>query len=266
MTKRLEAEKLIKRTRPHPVKYLYKYRTMPSMGLRDIFHKKKVFLNDPTKFNDPFESRPILTVDRSPLARKSFLKELTKERFPSANRAEIRKLMQGKDKFFKDQEKLRDVYNRFVATVGIYCLSEKKDDLLIWAHYSDAHKGLCLEFDTSIEGSLFWEAFAVAYQQDYPIVNIMRIGEAEEFRKALLTKSEHWAHEHEWRVLKMEEEGGVGDHFFPAKALSGVIFGALMSNENKEIVKSWIESYPSEITIYQAFLNVHRYQLDIVKA
>jgi hypothetical protein len=266
MTRRLEAEKLIKLVKPYPVKYLYKYRTMGSMGIQDIFQKRKVFLNDATKFNDPFESKPLLTVDGGLLERRSFLKELTRERFPSANRAEIRKQMRGKDKLFKDQDKLRDVSNRFVASVGIYCLSEKKDDLLMWAHYSDAHRGLCLEFDTSIEGSLFWEAFAIAYQQDYPIVNIMRIGEAEEFRKALLTKSEHWAYEHEWRVLKTKEEGGVGDHFFPPKALSGVVFGALMNSGDKEILKSWIESYPSEITIYEAVLNMHRYQLDIIKA
>jgi hypothetical protein len=265
MTKKQEAEILVKLIRPYPIGYLYKYRSMASMGLQDIFEKKKVFFNDATKFNDPFECRPHLTVDGSPLARAAFLKELTRDRFPNASRAEIKKLMRGKGAFLMDQDKLRKACNEFVATVGIYCLSEKKDDLLMWAHYSQAHRGLCLEFEASTERSLFWEAFRVVYQEAYPIVNMMRIGEAEEFRKALLTKSTHWAYEQERRVLKMEDEGGAGDYYFPPAALTGVIFGALMSSRDKETIKNWIQAYPSEIAIYQATLNEHRYQLDVSK-
>jgi hypothetical protein len=265
MTKRQETEKLVKLIRPYPVQCLYKYRSMASTGLNDIFEKRKVFLNNATKFNDPFECRPHLIVDGSSLERAAFLKELAKDRFPNADRAEIMRLVRGKDAFLTDQGKLRKAYSGFVATVGIYCLSEKKDDILMWAHYSDAHKGLCLEFEASTEGSLFWEAFKVVYQEEYPIVNMMRIGEAEEFRKALLTKSTHWAYEQERRVLKMENEGGAGSYDFPPAALTGVIFGALMSSGDKETIRNWVKAYPSEIAIYQATVNGHRYQLDVNK-
>ncbi|MEI7637538.1 MAG: DUF2971 domain-containing protein [Syntrophus sp. (in: bacteria)] len=266
MTKKQEVEKLVKLIRPYPIQYLYKYRAMDSStGLQGIFEERKVFLNDAAKFNDPFECRPYLTVDGSSIAQTAFLEELTKDRFPNASRAEIKNLMRGKGAFLRDHGKLRKAYDEFVTTVGIYCLSEKKDDLLMWAHYSDSHRGLCLEFEASTEGSLFWEAFRVVYQDEYPIVNMMRIGEAEEFRKALLTKSTHWAYEQERRVLKMEDEGGAGDYYFPPAALTGVIFGALMSSRDKEIVKNWIKAYPSEIAIYQATLNGHGYQLDVNK-
>jgi hypothetical protein len=265
MATRDEVEKLLKAIRPYPVQHLYKYRSMTSKGLQDIFKKRKVFLNNATKFNDPFECCPQLTVDRDSRKQKEYLKKLTTERFPGASRAEVRRLMRGKSAFLTDQGRLRNAYNEFIATVGVYCLSEKKDDLLMWAHYSDAHRGLCIEFDATEEGSLFWEAFAVVYQQDYPIVNMMRMGEPDQFRRALLTKSEHWAYERERRVLKAEYEGGVGEYLFPPVALTGVIFGALMSCEDKETVKSWLRSYPLEIPTYQASLNGQRYQLDISK-
>ena len=42
-------------------------------------------MSDPTKFNDPFECRPHLTVDGNSVERKEFLKELTKDKFPNAD-------------------------------------------------------------------------------------------------------------------------------------------------------------------------------------
>jgi hypothetical protein len=33
------------------------------------------------------------------------------------------------------------------SSVGIYCVSTNYDDVLMWSHYADSHKGICLEFD-----------------------------------------------------------------------------------------------------------------------
>ena len=269
MTKTSQIEKLIKIISPYRVPYLYKYRSMDSSdavkSLQDVFQKRRVFLNDATKFNDPFECRPCLTIDGSSLTRAKFIKELTKDRFPNATKGQIKKLMRGKTALLADKGRLKKPYGQFVTTVGIYCLSEKKDDLLMWAHYADSHRGLCLEFKASEEGSLFWEALKVIYQNDYPVVNMMRMVEPEEFRKALLTKSAIWAYEQEWRILKVEDEGGPGNYFFPSEALTGVIFGALMKSKDKEMVKDWLTTYPSTVSVYQASLNGKEYQIDITK-
>lgn len=32
---------------------------------------------------------------------------------------------------------------------GIACFSAKVDDLLMWSHYADGHRGFCLEFEGS---------------------------------------------------------------------------------------------------------------------
>jgi len=269
MTKTGEIKKLIEIIRPYQVPYLYKYHSMDSSvaveRLHDVFQNRRVFLNDATKFNDPFECKPFLIVDGSSLARTEYLKELTKDRFPNATKGQIKKLIRGKTALLTDKGRLEKVYSQFVATVGIYCLSEKKDDLLMWAHYSDSHRGLCLEFRASEEGSFFWEVFKVIYQDDYPVVNMMRVGEPEEFRKALLTKSAHWSYEQEWRILKMEDEGGPGSYHFPPEALTGVIFGALMKSKDKEMVRDWLRTYPSTVSVYQASLNGKRYQIEMAK-
>lgn len=266
MLRRKEAEKLVQVVRPYPVEYLYKYRSMTSKGVKDVFRKREIFLTDATRFNDPFECRPVLTSHQSSLKREIYLKQLTKERFPNADKRTLKKLMKGKGRLLTDQATLRRTYDDFIKTVGIYCLAERNDDLLMWAHYSDSHRGLCLGFDASPVGTLFWEAFKVVYQVEYPTVNLMAMDCGDEFRKAILTKSTHWIYEQERRIVKMEDEGGSGFYTFSPHLLSSVIFGALMSSQDKETVMNWIRAFPTRIALYQARLNEHKYQLDIVPA
>jgi len=263
MMPRQEAENLFKIIRPYPVSRLYKYREFSREKLEDAFVERRVYLPDATKFNDPFECRPILTYHKSSKKRSLYLKQLTRDKFPGANRETRRKLMKGKAALMTDQEILGLSYKNFISTVGVYCLSEKKDDLLMWSHYADSHRGLCIEFDAETEGTLFWEAFKVIYQEDYPAVNMMDMGNGEEFRKALLTKCTCWSHEEERRILKMEDEGGPGYYKFEPQSLTGIILGALMPEEAKGQISKWIGGYPTSITLYQAKLNGKSYKLDI---
>jgi len=173
--------------------------------------------------------------------------------------------MKGKEHLLVNPDVLARTYRQFVASVGIYCLSEKNDDLLMWSHYSDSHRGLCLQFDSSVEETIFWEAFKIIYQDEYPVVNIMDMGKADEFRKALLTKSGCWAYEQERRILKMNDEGGPGYYRFAPELLTGIILGALITEKDKETLLHWMETYPTRVTIYQAKLHGSRYQLDLTE-
>jgi hypothetical protein len=263
MMLRQEAEKLVKIIRPYPVEHLYKYRAFDPKNLRDIFVNKRIYLPDASKFNDPFECRPAVTYHTNSRKRTEYLKELTKVKFPVADRKTRRKLMKGKASLMTNETLLRHTYDNLVASIGVYCLSEKRDDLLMWSHYATSHRGLCIEFDAKTEGSLFWQAFKVVYQDDYPVVNVMDMGNGDEFRKALLTKCTCWRHEEERRILKMEDDGGPGYYAFGSECLTGVIFGALMSEEEKSHIVSWIDGYPSRVALYQAKLNGQSYKLDI---
>lgn len=262
---RTETEELIKVIRPYPVDFLYKYRSMASPGLEELFSERKIYLNDATKFNDPFECRPALAYHQSSLKRQTFLKTMTRDRYPDADKKAVKKLMKGKGPMLTDPNVLEASYKGFVSSVGIYCLSERKDDILMWSHYADSHRGLCLKFDASTEETIFWEAFKVIYQEEYPNINIMDMSKAEEFRKALLTKSTHWEYEQERRILKMEQEGGPGYYRFLPELLKGVILGAQMTTENKNTIIGWIKKYPKMVTVYEATLSGNSYQLDITK-
>lgn len=237
---------------------------MKSPALDRVFTERKVYLTDATKFNDPFESRPLLRVSRISVERNMFLKDLARQRFPQADKQTLRNLVRDKRHMLTDQDFLRQTYEELIRSVGVYCLTEKNADLLMWSHYSDCHRGLCIELDPTKEGTLFWEAWKVTYQEDYPTVNIMKPDRPDELRKAHLTKSTHWEYEQEWRILKFEDEGGPGYYPFEPELLTGVILGALICKEDRELIEGWVKSYPTKVALYQAKLNERKYQVDIV--
>ena len=263
MARREELVELVGKTRPYSVKYLYRYRSMKSRELPLIFEHRKVYFPDPTTFNDPFESRPNLTVYKGSFAKELYLKETAKHGFPSADKKTIKKMVSKAKRNLQNHGLLENMYEGFLRKTGVYCLSEKNDDILMWSHYTEGHKGLCVMLEVSQEDTMFWEATKVVYQDEYPIVNVMDIGRPEEFRKAVLTKSNHWRYEQEWRILRFEREGGPGGHFFPPKLLKGIILGALIQPDDKNKILHWIADYPNKINLYQANINRTKYQLDI---
>ena len=131
----------------------------------------------------------------------------------------------------------------------------------MWAHYSDSHRGFCLEFDSSKSGTIFWEAFRVVYQKKYPSVNFMDI--EKEYRKIVLTKSLHWKYEKEWRIIKNKQDGGPGYYPFNPELLKGVILGANIQKKDEELLTDHINRYPYKLIKYRAKLNSKKYKLDI---
>lgn len=263
MTKIEEIKELLPFIRPYPLTHLYRYRSMESKEIGEIFGHRKIYLSNPTIFNDPFECKPNLTI-HSRLKREFYLKQLAKDQYPNADKKTIKKqVSRAKRKLLTGEGLIERVYEKAIRKFGIYCLSEKNDDILMWSHYSDGHKGMCIEYDASQEGTLFSEAFKVIYQENYPIVNVMDIGKPKEFSKAFLTKSIHWEYEQEWRILKTPEEGGPGFYSFPPELLTGLILGALIPENDRTKILNWISAYPSKINVYQAKISRTKYQLDI---
>lgn len=265
MESREEAEELFKKIRPYSVSHLYKYRSMRSEGLEEIFTKRQVYLNDATTFDDPFESRPQITYHQDWVKRERYLKQLIQQNYPSADKKTRNKLREEKRHFFIDLNILKSAYDIFIKSTGIYCLTEKNNELLMWSLYSESHKGLCLEFDASKQGTLFCEALKVIYQEGYPEVNIMDMGNTAEYQKALLTKSLHWQYQEEWRIIKPKPSGGPGYYAFPPELLTGVILGSLMSDPDKALLMRWVDKYPVKINVFEARLNDIRFQIDIVQ-
>src|SRR6185437_10691555 len=109
----------------------------------------------------------------------------------------------------------------------LYCLTPDPCSTLMWSHYANDHRGICLAFDTG--NPLFSEALEVTYRSEYPrwVPHELEQIAFEMF----LTKAHDWGYEKEFRII-----GGVnmekgylnldGDCFhLPPGALHSVIVG-----------------------------------------
>jgi len=265
MAKEKESKEFLTIPSRYGINRLYRYRSMESKELQGIFENREIYLPNPTSFNDPFECRPNIIIHRGKVSRELYIKGIRKKLRPYLNKKQKELYIREAKMILSDQERLNKLFESFMKGIGIYCLSTTKDDILMWSYYSDSHKGLCLEFDTTKDITYFGQAFKVNYGNEYPSIDVIKIGLGKdyEYRKAVLVKSTHWEYEQEWRILKPESYGGPGIHTFQPELLTGVILGALICPEDKQKVLDWVQDYPTKITLYQAKINRTKYQLNI---
>ena len=244
--------------RPTP-NTLYRYRALiddavDEERLRPLFVNHQVYFPCRRKLNDPFECVVPSLFDTPSNIRREFLKEKVRKLRSDLTCDQIREKAAA-----IDLEKLRQDIQNHVDKVGILSLTERRDDLLMWSHYANGHRGLCLEFATSIDEVFFGRAQPVVYSDERPIFD-PREPETNQVEKVVLTKSEHWSYELEWRIVEHQNDEGLYE--FPAETLTGVIFGCWTSDKDKSKVKRWIHEGSLKPAIYEAKAKKRDFGLD----
>lgn len=116
---------------------------------------------------------------------------------------------------------LKETKTELSKTTGLICFSKNWTNPLLWGHYADKHKGICLGFD--IPDLHLTKVDYVSARIPAPTVI------DEPFMKGLLaTKFEHWRYEEEYRAfvsLTEEIEGFYYADFSETLKLSEVIVG-----------------------------------------
>jgi len=140
---------------------LYKYQSIGS-GSHTIDNLKngEIWFSKPNLLNDPFDMAiPLLINENAPDEDYLVLYDKVMERItdPVARSLVASKLISnGKPspeykarinvyQLELSQQKVIDDFSQR----GIACFSTRKDNILMWSHYAEGHKGLCLEFDTN---------------------------------------------------------------------------------------------------------------------
>jgi len=248
--------------------FLYRYYRFDEYT-ETIFVNNEIYFQKPSKFNDPLDSKIAYARGLTLEEEQDFLKRNLPLVIPGLTEQDINKMSKDPlkvEQFFNDfcekQDKRRD-------ELGVYCLTTLKDNILMWAHYSDCHKGFCLEFDARDE---FFrkQALPITYSRELPIRNIWErtVGDFQKNRERnaelLLTKAEDWKYENEWRIVYTPKQGGPGIHTFPEELLTGVILGFRISNENRNSIIEWCKNRAFKPNIYQAKPKDREFGLDIV--
>jgi hypothetical protein len=121
-------------------------------------------------------------------------------------------------------------------SISVFCLSrENRDDVLMFAHYGDHHRGFRLTFEVS---------------NDKPIgeCHTLELGEKVEYcderpqftdkniHRMLLMKALSWHYEDEYRIFMVTDK----QQTYPADCLIEVAFGYRMNRDFEPVIRKWV--------------------------
>jgi len=255
---------------PSAPTYFYRYRSLSgeqSKWVEQSVLFDKHFFASPNSFNDPFDCKPYfsITAQRQPLIKyyEGVIQRVNPSMGREERRAEARRRVSNSESDPRNPENMTGflhLYHEAVTNrVGILCVSEVCDEILMWAHYADAHRGVCLQFNA--QDPFLSNAQPISYQSERPKVNPVVQTHDEMLDKAMLTKSSHWAYEREWRL--MQYKNGSGAYTLPSPALTGIILGAQISKEDRARVIGWAKAVTKPIRLYQAELSTTQFAIHI---
>lgn len=155
---------------------------------------------------------------------------------------------------------------------GVCSLSERKDNILMWSHYANEHRGFCVGLDVQVLEESSCEILArtgnildlrrVVYRADFPFLN----GFSGDFEtlvpRVINTKSLDWKYEKEWRLLLMTGRPSLkGDSLgerqiiFGEEVLSKIILGVKMPGKQREEAIDTVRSNCPHVEVIQAHRN-----------
>jgi len=219
---------------------IYKYRSFSNLTI-EMLVEDQLFYADPSTFNDPLDTRPTLKADVDAIVLQEMLRTFVEKRTTAElqaaaktiryrgpktiehilklGRQEAEKMLQevaynatnpdyemeNPDVFLLRHYVERELLRQYEK--GVVSLSERWQSPLMWSHYGDQHRGLCVGY--SIPANVTGEVRKVNYGGGRLVlasaVSAMLGGDAGAQRQVddlvLLQKAPDWSYESEWRLI-----------------------------------------------------------------
>ena len=194
------------------VTHLYKYYAYNEYSL-SVLINKEIWVSKPESFNDPFDCRIDLEDSTDEKLSKKLLGNIS---------LDPKKFDTVKHYASKGVNSLKEIW---LKKAGIFSMSENCENILMWSHYADEHRGFCVEFVRNADNELgnIEITGPINYSKKYNKVAI--IDSNDELNKSFVddyfyTKAIDWLYEGEWRSIYH-----VGGRTRPMpSAISSIIF------------------------------------------
>lgn len=242
---------------------IYKYRSLGGdfghQAIENSILYDRLWWQSPLEFNDPFDCDPVFFFGENDKQRREFLKRGPGSTLVGTRAERMQQVNELRKKPHKYMAKvLQEEWPKWMADTAVTCFSGKNDDLLMWAHYADSHRGVCLIFDDSIEDDFF--ALSVNYKEYRPRANICTMRPIDIMEITMLTKSVHWQYEDEYRIIGYRRKRGYNE--YPSKCLSGIVLGARINEDDAKFVINLANKRQS-LEIYQASIDKEKFKINI---
>lgn len=155
------------------------------------------------------------------------------------------------DPFDPYLKKYNTILNEECKKIKVTCFSQKNDNLLLWAHYANNHKGLCLGYKLNDKDSkvffdkVIYKEIETELQDSYLVEKGMseEIGLKENIltlKELYLRKHKDWAYEDEYRLIYFDINDE--DVYYKNVELKEVIFGMDSSKSDEELIKKIVNN------------------------
>lgn len=276
---------------------IFKY--MSENRIENILIDNKIRFTQPIYFNDPFEVKLAMKgfdTDEKLIKNfdMNFMKIIQEEYekldfeikykisfetflfFANSRKEERKKLylnvMGNETTFLMIKKEFDEIINKLI---GILSLTTKFDNLLMWAHYSNEHKGFVVEFDSEND-------FFKMKDDNYIYKGIQKVNYSKirphkflienEWEEIFLTKSEEWSYENEYRIIqRLQDADEVKGNFslfkFPKEMIQAIYCGCNMDTLKKEriieIIKN--DNELNHIKVFEMKLSDKYYELECIQ-
>ena len=236
--------------------------------------------------NDPFETTP--NMER---LKESFMDYAMRMINTATSRSSIEYVAAQYTARSMVKKHLEEFQKDKTRRYAVLSLSRINNNLLMWAHYCDSHRGFVIGFDS--ENAFFqtmrFNAFSVLaevhYSDQRPVMPaparwdgspeqlVEAIGEEDLAELFFYTKSSDWAYEEEMRMIANPEiadrlgAGADGENIylyrFPPECVREVILGIRVDRAERDQIVSVVREKYDQAKLFQAKLNPERFNLDI---
>lgn len=240
-------------------KIIFKYKEISDKCLMYL-KEGTIWLSNPKKFNDPFDCLFELDEDE-------FIKSL--KSFPFNHSIMIDHV-----------EILNNYKNNMLNSEFICCFSEINNNILMWSHYADNHKGICVAYSTEDllkaarkhRKRITTILTPVYYSDEVEVLSCFSNENISKSAYSFQKKASCWSYEKEWRLMIsklfskekrtpfernafVEENGIELKGVYPKKIFLGV---NISSNDEGKIIELAREL---KIDIYKAYRKQGKYEV-----
>jgi|GEM_PF-3061060 len=258
----------MKKLLPPIPEVLYKYRDFEK-GMK-ILSERTIFFSHPEIFNDLFDCDipvrfDLLTDDEFDELSIMLLMKLS-GMTQSEARPHYYKHVKGNPKFRQASDRdamVKWQLDNLKDNVRVFCMAKEQDDILMWAHYSDSHRGLCIGLNRE---HLYYNTGAsfvkIEYHKFYP--ELKPSAKDENYYIAqVCSKADNWNYEKEFRLVHF---GKTQVFDIDPKAIESVVVGCAAKPETIAVVQALLKSDQqlNHVKLYKAEKVAHSFALTVV--
>lgn len=220
-----------------------------------LFTDNELYFGCPSDYNDPLEYAAKLHLDGKQIIR--YIKRLSKRKRPAL--MDLLKQTKSPEDWFIE------FYEKQVKSTGMCCFTKHFDNTVMWAHYADNHKGICVAFDTDLLEDKDIQFHEVAYRKKPPTIN-MPWSESKQIRHQT-TKYIDWKYEDEIRVIKLFGKEDISKEeriwHINKNAIVGLYLGARMKPWKSNVIRKIFETngFNIPVALMQISKNIIDYKL-----